>query len=308
MGYSINPYAPIHLCNSTVFLENTGDLVAVGLSVTGTTESGWFEVPLFQTSYSARVGRLQWKDLYFPGNMAPVEYWVRNFDCINGPGGMMARLECLLYELNQLSGGTIQLISILMELSDSTGASNGSIMDWKTTEIELVPAAANAGHFVSYVNAHERELSVQISRWIGDESVEKESRTHILVEYLTFRPTPQRRLNKSQRLRWKHNNLSQALWEEFDRNGFESAASIFTPRGEEQLLGFFRWTKLSLMTNAEARVARIAHLQGQHVKSDDAGSIAASLIAAELYSPNTSLSQIKKQIPKLLSEAFPRTP
>lgn len=307
MGYSLNPYSPLQLQDSTILFEEPGELVPTGLSIKGTTEAGPFQIPLFQTRYSADSGRLGWEDLYFPADFAPIEYWARNCDCLGYGSGKMVRMHCLLYELKKLSSDAIKLVQFLDELNKTTGANNSSVLDLTTTEIELVPAAAETGHFVSYVNSHERELSVHFSRWIGSEAVNKEERAHVLVDQAIFRPTPQRRLNKAKRHPWEHFNLSHALWEDFNRIGFDSAASIFTPKGEQQLLRFFAWTKLALMTNREARAARVALLQKEHTRSDDIGAIAASLKTAELYSSNTSLSQIKKYLPGLLTEAFPQS-
>lgn len=217
----------------------------------------------------------------------------------------MVRAECLLYELNRLSGGRIHLLEFLGDLNASTGVTDNSFIDPKTIGIELVPVLRDSGHFVSCVISHERELTVYFSRRIGTEFEKNKNSSHMIVEQITYRPTPSRRLNKARRHEWNHFNLSHALWEDLKAMNLEDATAFFTPQGEQQLLSFFKWTKLSLMTNPEARKARVAYLQEKHTPDDSAMEIAQSLKNAELYSRNTSLSQIKKYLPKLLSEAFP---
>jgi len=79
--------------------------------------------------------------------------------------------------------------------------------------------------------------------------------------------------------------------------------NLLTPAGEFALIANYEWTKLARMTNAEAKKERLLLIAKHPELWDDLGSLADLLISHELYSPNTSRSQIIKFLPRQISEA-----
>ena len=83
----------------------------------------------------------------------------------------------------------------------------------------------------------------------------------MLVHNIRFRPTYQKKLNIGKWGDWESFNLYRLFWEEFKTLGFESPVEVFTDKGKADLLSYFAWTKLSLMSRQEARAARVQHLK-----------------------------------------------
>ncbi|HRQ90168.1 MAG TPA: hypothetical protein PLA50_15315 [Bacteroidia bacterium] len=86
-----------------------------------------------------------------------------------------------------------------------------------------------------------------------------------------------------------------------------TSENLLTPAGEAALIANYEWTKLARMTNAEAKKGRLTIIAKNSELWCDLGALADLLISHELYSPNTSRSQIIKFLPKQIAEARKNT-
>jgi hypothetical protein len=213
--------------------------------------------------------------------------------------------QCLLYELHSISGGSVNIELLLIELADNIGITGECILTPEALSLELHPKVADSNYFISYVSSHGCELSVTLSKWITSKSQPSPDCAHMLVHHIRFRPTYQKKLNIGKWGDWESFNLYRLFWEEFKTLGFESPVEVFTDKGKADLLSYFAWTKLSLMSRQEARAARVQHLKKRPHLRGELSRLALTLKESGLYSTNTAVSQIKKSLPSLLKEAFP---
>lgn len=306
MGFFTNPYHPLELRSSTILFPEMDDFVSTGLAVIGSTEDGYFEVPIFQTRFSAERNNIHWFDLYFPSQVAPTDYLYQGGDSQSISGGEMIRLQCLLYALDEKSHQTIGLTNFLTDLAESTGVSDGALYDPSVASIELIDSLQAEHYFIHTVRPHGREIEVYLNKWLPSDGVTPTIETpSVKLTRITFRPKPNKSLNSPKWRTWDNYSLSRIFLENFLKLNIKDPARIFTQKGTTQLLERFTWTKLSLMTNSEARTARILFIQENPGLVSHPKQLAESLKKAELYAPGTSNSQIAKFLPSLIEEAFP---
>jgi len=119
------------------------------------------------------------------------------------------------------------------------------------------------------------------------------------------RPTPEGRLSQLSIVKpdlEKSFHLSDLFILALSEAGITSR-NLLTPAGEAVLIETYEWTKLARMTNAEAKKERLAIIAENSELWGDLGALADLLKSHDLYSPNTSRSQIIKFLPKQIAEA-----
>jgi hypothetical protein len=167
----------------------------------------------------------------------------------------------------------------------------------------LHPEAEALGFLLGKPSSYERSLMVEIHfrlRTLSDG-------TDIMVHGYQWRnrPTPEGQLGK---IRFetpvleKSSRLSDLYLHALIAQGITSS-NLLTPAGREALIGRYEWTKLAKMTNAEAKEARMKVIAANPETWSDLDRLAEILVFENLYSRNTSRSQIKKALPKLIEEA-----
>ena len=307
MGYFTNPYRALELQSSTIIFPEMESFVSTGLAVAGSTEDGYFEVPIFQTRFSAEHSNLHWFDLYFPSQVAPSEYLYLGGDSKPISGGEMIRLQCLLYALDEKSHQSIGLINFLTDLAESTGVSDETLYEPNVASIELIDPLREKNYFIHTARPHGREIDVYLNKWLPfNGAVPSLETPSVRVTGMNFRPKADKSLNKPRWRKWDNYSISRIFMREFLKLGIPNPSEMFTEKGVSQLLEKFTWSKLSLMTNSEARAARVLFIQKNPNLVSNPKQLAESLKKAELYAPGTSNSQIAKFLPSLIKQAFPK--
>jgi len=80
-------------------------------------------------------------------------------------------------------------------------------------------------------------------------------------------------------------------------------SSLLSEVGLQTALDSFKWTKVSLLTTKEAKLARIDFVRQHPELHNDHQALARALKKAELYSDTAEVYAIKKQVPRLIREA-----
>jgi hypothetical protein len=164
------------------------------------------------------------------------------------------------------------------------------------------PALAKAGFEVIKFFPYGRTLSVQFGWVYPQDRQDAKAKLNVYAGTIEFKPKPDRTLDKGQ---WNipgETSVAYLLTQILETLSGESPG-LLSELGTQAALDSFKWTKVSLLTAQEAKLARINFVRKHPDLHSNHQALAKALKNAELYSDTAEVYAIRKQVPRLIREA-----
>lgn len=264
-----------------------------------------FELPIYKDASHMDGQFVTFDEFYFPEpeNGWPVEFMYKWIHDKPTRDGRFVAISPLLVEIfNQLRPG-MAMEDFLRDFRAAIPISKNSRSDWREPqhgEINLTENLANLGFVASSVYFHGVTLNVDVAWSFQDDN---SGWKNITAGFIEFRPRCGK-LNDGKWIgqRWKECIESHyfarfaAVAPKKPIDSLRSAADI------ENLLKHYEWTNTTRHSEAEIRQMRLKAIQKTPELWPTPKKLAEHLKNEELYSRNTSTSQIVKFLPTLLQE------
>lgn len=300
MGFFLNKYTALQLVRVSQSIAIDDDFVDTGYSIVGTTQEGEFEIALLKGSL---IIQSSWPNFYVSMDVLPIDIKYAEHQLVYSRVGELVELTALLYAINSVSSENANIHDFLFRMLNEFKIKCFDSCNVDPLSIALIPELVELGFGVDCVISTERIMHVYLAKWDSHDMIEKNISLRIGVVKMEFKPTPTKKLNCGKWHEPRDYSVCSILLEVLKSYGINDPADCFIQSGKKELLTHFKWSKLAMMTNKEARSARIGFIQDNLYLASDIKSLAEALKNAELYSPNTSMSQIRKFLPGLLDEA-----
>jgi len=167
----------------------------------------------------------------------------------------------------------------------------------------LVETLHKEGFELSLQSSYGRSVSGIVCWTLPSERAKSEP-GGILACWIEFRPQPDGTLGRGV---WKEpwqESVSSTLCRELRRRARGSPIEILTDSGKEKLLALFEWTPLARMTATQARQARLEFIRAHPELRSNTRALAEALRNANLYAESTTVHQVLKFLPSLISESL----
>lgn len=159
-----------------------------------------------------------------------------------------------------------------------------------------------SGFELSLKSSYGRSVS-GVVLWVPPPERSNSERGGFLACCVEFRPRPDGTLGKGS---WKEpwqESVSSELCRELRQRAPSSPVQVLTDTGKEKLLAMFEWTPLSRMTTKQARGARVEFIRANPGLKGNTRALAEALRNASLYAASTTVHQVMKFLPSLISES-----
>ena len=286
------------------FIED--DLQHTGFSLELVVDDQHFLHPIYKDVSYWRREKPAFRDFYLgEADIGwPLEFDLRGFHKKQTPNG--EELVCIspllraIYTDFDLVG---QIEDFLREFRSSIWISSNNepgLPYEPVHEIGLIPELADQGFSVAEVRSYGVTLNVDIVWSFRDEYPGWQK---ILAGFIEFRPRcGELRTGKWLPLRWRE------CIEDLFVNRFRSIApevpnDSFSPKDLDNILAHFEWMPTTLRSENELRALRIGLVRNSPQNWHDPHELARMLLSEELYSQNTSISQIVRGLPRLIQLA-----
>jgi hypothetical protein len=164
----------------------------------------------------------------------------------------------------------------------------------------MSPVWANAGFEVVNFFRYGRTVSVQFGWVYPQDRQDSNAKMTVYAGALVFKPRPDRTLGKGEWLLPMEASVSYPFAKMLESKGKQE---VLSEDGIKAAVDNFNWTKVSLLTAAEAKQARLDFVQAHPELHNDHGQLARALKKEGLYSDTAEIYAIKKQVPKLIKTA-----
>ena len=162
------------------------------------------------------------------------------------------------------------------------------------------PALTDAGFEVIKFFSYGRTLSVMFGWVYPQDRQDSKAKLNVYAGTVEFRPQPDRTLGKGEWQIPRETLMAYLLTQMLESFG---TAGLLSEAGTQAVLDSFKWTKVSLLTAQEAKLARVDFVRNHPELHHDHRAMAKALKNAELYSDTAAMYAIKKQVPRLIREA-----
>ena len=173
-------------------------------------------------------------------------------------------------------------------------------------EYPLKPWATSAGYRVAHVMPHGRRLTVEIVWLFPQDRNAEASNSYLDAAVIEFRPKHDHTLGLGKWGGHRECFVENLLFENLQNIARNNPSSFFEKAATSRMLKEFDWTPLALMTNSQARQARVEFVKKHRHLIEDPKAMAVALTRAGLYGPKTTPHQICKFLPSLISAAAPK--
>lgn len=269
-----------------------------------------FELPIYKNASHLNGQFASFDDFYFPEpeDGWPVDFVFKGIHDKPTRYGRFVAISPLLVEIfNQLRPG-MPMEDFLRDFRTAIPIFKNSRSEWREPqhgEINLTENLENLGFVVSSVYLHGVTLNVDVAWSFQDDH---SGWKNISAGFIEFRP----RCGKLNDGKW----IGQRWKECIESHYFARLAAVAPKKpidslrsaGDiENLLNHYEWTNTTRHSEAEIRQMRIEAIQKNPELGATPKKLAEHLRREDLYSRNTSTSQIVKFLPGLF-ESIPATP
>jgi hypothetical protein len=262
-----------------------------------------FELPIFKDVAHVDGAQATFSDFYFPEpeNGWPVEFIFRWIHDKPTPYGRFVSISPLLVAIYNTLKPVTPMESFLRDFRTNIPVPSNGINDWRLLppdEIKLTDKLAELGFVVSSVDSYGVSLNVDIAWSFQDDT---SAWKNVTAGYIEFRP----RCGKVNDGKW----IGQRWQECIENHFFKRFAAVAPakpiqcfrgPEDIENLLKHFEWTNTTRHSEAKLRQMRIEAIRNSPELWSQPRQLAELLKREDLYSRNTSTSQIVKFLPGLL--------
>ena len=241
-----------------------------------------------------------WEDLYVCIDTVPFNFDCWGYQYLRGIDKDYYRLDCIisvLYEKNKRLRvhSFVESVQWNLELKKSR-----TLFSHFEGEQPLQSDLLSFGYRTHLITSHGRSLTIYLSWSAGLDT------PMIEIGSMTFRPKPDRSLNEGSWSPPVEHTLIHVLWVEFIKIAPNKPIECLSSRGKTHVLDNFTWTKLSLMSPKEARLARIQFVKKHPELHKKPRLLAEAIKEKGLYAESTSVSQIMKSLPSLIAAITPK--
>ena len=225
---------------------------------------------------------------------------VMNFQVQSTVVGKLVSLEAVLCCLYVKHDVTRPFTSVLEEFCQQFPINHG-ICPRHADGAKLVhPALAQAGFEVIKFLSYGRTLSVLFGWVIPQDRQDSKAKRNVFAGVIEFKPKPDRTFDKGRWIAPDKTTLTRLFTERLE---LLNPSGLLSDLGLQTALNSFNWTKYSLLTTPEVKLARIDFVRQHPELHNDPQALARALKMAELYSDTAEVYAIKKQVPRLIREA-----
>jgi hypothetical protein len=213
--------------------------------------------------------------------------------------GPYITLSAFLSELYTFYPDSRSIVGCLVDLSDSLSLPPQFSAANESAKFALRPPLPQEGFAVSSVLPYGRRIFVDFS-WTPPGV---NNGLIIAAGGVEFRPQPDKTLGHGTWYKLRTHATERLIFEHLRRLGNGLPVDVFTADGRSAVLNEFEWTPLALMTAKEAREARVQFVRSHPELLRDNKALAKAMKNEQLYSDDTSVSQIARFLPGLLKAA-----
>jgi hypothetical protein len=269
-----------------ISLELSGDKFAINTAV-------------YSQIFRWQPGRIQFGDLFVSADEVPFKFLplVRQLQEHSTGSGKMVALDAVVASLYLNHDVKRPLLSFLAEVRKELPVNHCYYPRIANGAAMVGPALAKLGFEVIQFATYGRTLTVQFG-WVAPQDRENaKAGLNVYAGMVEFKPQPDRTLRKGKWLSPAEasvSNLLSLMLESTDQN------HLLSELGVKAAVDNFKWTRVSTMTNREAKQARIDFVREHPELHGDHQALARALKKAELYSDTMEIYAIKKQLPRLI--------
>ena len=162
---------------------------------------------------------------------------------------------------------------------------------------------ASEGIGVGGLFCYGRTITVHLAWMPKSSCLDHEQSAGIHAAGLVLRPRPDRTLACPRWLEPHETTLAFLFTARFRKMYSGNEVKVLSEAGRQFVLDRFKWTKLALMTNREARLARVEFARNHLELLDRPRDLVAALKAAGLYAEATPASKILRNISPIMEAA-----
>ena len=231
-----------------------------------------------------------------PFNLLPVA----KLQAQTSPVGVLVSLEAMLCSLYVKHEVTRSITSVLQEIRQHLPINHCTYSRREDGAQLMHSELAKAGFEVISFFSYGRALSVRFGWVCPQDRPRSKAKLNVYAGTVEFKPQPNRTLDKGQWLVPMETLIAHLFTQMLELPG---TLRLLSEAGTQAALDSFKWTKVSLLTAQQAKVARIDFVHQHPELHTDHQAMAKALKTAELYSDTAEVYAIKKQVPRLIREA-----
>jgi len=270
----------------------------VGAAMEFATVNGSMRIPLFRKICSYAPARCQLEELLLRSCDLPcdVQYW--SFYAVETGVEVFIPLEAVLAGIFREFSVHRTGMAVLADLASTVQ------LDFQRACLArcLVEALETEGFELSLDSSYGRTVT-GAACWVPPPERNNSEPGGILACFVEFRPRPDGTLGKGTWKEPRPEGISSQLCRELQQRVRGTPIEMLTAVGRQKLLAMFDWTPLARMTAKQAREARLRFIRAHPELKANARALAEALRNAELYAESTTVHQVMKFLPSLLSES-----
>jgi hypothetical protein len=278
------------------------DLVHTGVVIEIGTPERAIVIPVYRDTKHWRADKPSFSDYYIASSDLPFEITLWGFQQKETSFGILVGLSayiCALYKEVQVLRPLADFLADFQALQPFDVRSSKPDAEQTTVlSKELSSGGYIAGNIWGYGRRHWVEIC-----WYSPEKVELPGRAFSLhCGRFEFRPTAEKKLDAG---KWREPNphtVEELLWNRLRTISGQTPLQSLSEEGINIVLSKFEWSQLTLMTAKQARSARLDFLRSHPELRAKTSELAHALRSAGLYSSDTSITQIVRAVPKLLTQ------
>jgi len=274
------------------------NVAKVGAAMEFATVGGSFRIPLFRKICSYAPNQFLLSELLIHADDIPCDVQYLPFYAAVTNIGKFIPLEATLADLFRAFRVRRTMMSVLEDLTNTLCLG----LNFNTISGCLVEPLEKEGFEFSIQHPYGRSVSGIIC-WIPPANRKSQKHDGILCSWIEFRPRPDGSLGGGT---WKepwNESVSNQLYHELRKRVRGKPCQTLTQFGAEKLLSTFEWTPLARMTVKQARQARVEFIRNHSDLKADFRALALALRDAKLYAESTTVHQVMKFLPSLITES-----
>ena len=278
------------------------DLEHTGYSIELSGDEFVMNTGIYRRIYPWQPGKTQFSDFCVsedevPFPLLPVVRQIQEQSTSSGP---LVSLEAVLASLYIRHEVKRPFTSFLTEVRDHLPVNHCYYPRIKYGSEMVDRALAELGFEVITFATYGRTLTVQLGWVFPQDRQNSDSGLNEFAGTVQYKPRPDRTLGEGKWLSPSEATVAYLftdMLESMDQNHLLSGMGI------QAAVDNFKWTRVSTLTNREARQARIDFVREHPELHGNPHVLAKALKRAELYSDSMEIYAIKKQVPRLIREA-----
>jgi hypothetical protein len=217
----------------------------------------------------------------------------------DSPIGKIVSLDAALCSLYIKHEVKRPITSLLAEFRDHLPTNHCYYPRIENGSKMMNPVLADAGFEVIHFFPYGRTLSVLFGWVYPQDRQNLNAKINVYAGTIVYKPRPDRTLGKGQWLFPAEATVSYLFTDMLESKGQKE---VLSEPGIKVAVENFKWTRVSLLSNQEAKQARIDFVRAHPELHNNHHALARALKEAELYSDTAQIYAIKKQVPRLILE------